>query len=727
MVARKERETTAALASLLQLGQDRFTLAFVYYDQPAYRNWVVMQLRLTLPSWRFAIVSLQDTRIDLRNLSGRFFESLQEIAQHDAKGQPYDAVLLLDWEQRLDPNKSLAEQPDTALVSVFNMGRDLLEQSFNCPVLILLPQDAMGTVMRLAPDLVSWQSGSFHIPFDAVAFESDLHAVLAAPPLAQNGELATTAEHIEMWLDVAQKLENPSSDLLAQALAALGDLYIAQGEASKAASHFKRLAQWGTEHQHRQWRRYAKQRQHQVKHLAPPPPEPTLQMQKPWEILRGAASLTDSDPIFGREEDVRQVLRMIVKQDFRFGVLCGETGCGKTSLVQAGILPSLRRQGYLPVYLNQYADPEGGMARAIAVVAGIEPATNTLEDVLRAVAKTTDKHMIILCDQFERVFVGNRRSRRPFLSRLSACIHDLGLPVKYLLLMRADHLYHLSEFDDLTALHSPFSLLNRYELRWLRQPDAKRALVQLGEAIQGNWPEDLTEAVIQDLSSEDQVKPVEIQLMAAALYLRGVRTLEAYEESGGVKGLLQDYLNAVFDTLSQPLLARQVVRNLVTPTTPPMRALKSPEELAREIRAPEKEVERLLEELKEPHVVELREATSPNQYELVHDVLVEPAHQATTPQEMGLSLIRSALAKGQRYLRRSNYRMAMRSDMAELPERQQLPARQLLRRSFWKFRGMEATVVLIPLLILITFVQFTTAHVRLDPESRTTVQDKKSK
>lgn len=58
----------------------------------------------------------------------------------------------------------------------------------------------------------------------------------------------------------------------------------------------------------------------------------------------GRSSLRDSDPLHGREHDLKKLLAMLRKN--RMVLLTGQKGSGKTSLARAGIIPFLRKNGF---------------------------------------------------------------------------------------------------------------------------------------------------------------------------------------------------------------------------------------------------------------------------------------------------------------------------------------------------------------------------------------------
>ena len=213
------------------------------------------------------------------------------------------------------------------------------------------------------------------------------------------------------------------------------------------------------------------------------------------------------------------------------------------------------------------------------------------------------------------------------------------------------------------------------------------------------------------------MKPVQIQLIGAGLFLRGINTVEGYETAGGQTGVLADYLNAVFDTLSQPTLARHIVRALVLPGNPPARVLCSTTEISTEVGAKKPaDIQSLLDGLCEAHILYLREDTVPPTYELAHDFLAEPSLRANTPQEIGLSIVRTALAEGRKRLRYREYRAVKRSNLRELPVPQQPLAKSLLRQTFWTAFATLTVSTVCTVLLLLTAIQYSTMHVYIEDD-----------
>jgi tetratricopeptide (TPR) repeat protein len=80
---------------------------------------------------------------------------------------------------------------------------------------------------------------------------------------------------------------------------------------------------------------------------------PTIDAERPWPGLLPFGE--DSRMYFhGREAETDELFRLIEREPLT--VLFGQSGLGKSSLLNAGVFPNLRRAGYLPVYLRLTLD-----------------------------------------------------------------------------------------------------------------------------------------------------------------------------------------------------------------------------------------------------------------------------------------------------------------------------------------------------------------------------------
>ena len=127
----------------------------------------------------------------------------------------------------------------------------------------------------------------------------------------------------------------------------------------------------------------------------------------------------DTKTFFGREIDIGEILQMVRFSDFRFGVLTGESGCGKTSLLRAGLIPKLKEANDLPVYLRLYGDPDIQIRQAVENQTGISSdAGETLQTYLQRISQEKNQTLVLCCDQFEEFFINhpNVETRQTFLS-----------------------------------------------------------------------------------------------------------------------------------------------------------------------------------------------------------------------------------------------------------------------------------------------------------------------
>jgi len=204
-----------------------------------------------------------------------------------------------------------------------------------------------------------------------------------------------------------------------------------------------------------------------------PAPNP-VETQAPYPGLR--AFLTDeAELFFGRDAQIDNVLGRL--KDQRFLGVVGGSGCGKSSLVRAGVVPALEAGAMGELGSDwRVADftpgdtPLANLAGALlqsGVLGDRWPATEAGRAQLTAALRRSDRalinlvrplelprftHLLLLVDQFEEIFRFQQHAANEaqlFVRLLLTTCRELQLPVYVLLTMRSDFLGQCPVFEGL--------------------------------------------------------------------------------------------------------------------------------------------------------------------------------------------------------------------------------------------------------------------------------------
>lgn len=314
---------------------------------------------------------------------------------------------------------------------------------------------------------------------------------------------------------------------------------------------------------------------------------------------RGLAPFKESDAriFYGRDEMVRQLtFRMSERVDGGgFLVLIGASGSGKTSLLRAGLMPSLAdRPGLI---MRPGETPLRELAQHLASLAGISSITAyeslshapdqaplLVGQAMRFAASSTGAHattndglvaerrLVIVVDQFEELFTRGAPAaeREDFVAALHAIASAQASEGALILIaVRGDYLEHALMFPSVAASVEQGIF-----------PVTAMTHAQLGQVITGPAAEagviaesGLAEAVLADLRSESsdsesgEILPLVSQAMAAAWEHReGDRlTIRSYRRSGGAADAVNRGAQAAYATLTTS--QRQAARLIFTRLT----------------------------------------------------------------------------------------------------------------------------------------------------------------
>jgi hypothetical protein len=341
---------------------------------------------------------------------------------------------------------------------------------------------------------------------------------------------------------------------------------------------------------------------------------PPLVRQNPFPGLRPFEE-AEAHLYFGREQEIVELLGRMMRQHFL--AVLGSSGCGKSSLIRAGLIPSLKYEqlddgepAWHIAVMRPGDDPFRELARALtrdealgrgrARTEADVPVMQTLlrrgplglVEAVREAALPPEAKVLVLVDQFEELFrfpVRAERARaldeaRAFCNLLLAAAEQRDLPVYIALTMRSEFLGQCAAFRGLAeAITDGLYLLPDMTRDRLREV-IRRPVALHGGAIS----ERLVNRLLNDIGGNtDQLPILQHALMrlwanwepAAAA---GPMDVAQYEVIGELKGSLSAHAESIYEgelrTPREKALAESLFRS-ITETTPEGQTVRRPTKL----------------------------------------------------------------------------------------------------------------------------------------------------
>src|SRR5262245_25249078 len=302
----------------------------------------------------------------------------------------------------------------------------------------------------------------------------------------------------------------------------------------------------------------------------------------------------EAEIFFGRGEQIDQMLATL--ETHRFLAVVGASGCGKSSLVRAGLLPALQ-QGFLEggttnwrfIIMRPAGAPFAQLAQAFhdareehpvspEDVAFTETALRRsprgLVDAITESASSPDTHYLLLVDQFEEIFrfrypqaphrsteagqavSAARNEAMAFVHLLLATATQTAVPVYVVLTMRSDFM------GDCDAVHGLPEAINagQFLAPRLTRTQLRAAIVNPLQRFQGEAEPALVTAILNDVGTDpDQLPLMQHALMRTWLraqehavragHERVVMTREDYLAIGGLQSALSQHADEVYEEL----------------------------------------------------------------------------------------------------------------------------------------------------------------------------------
>ena len=381
----------------------------------------------------------------------------------------------------------------------------------------------------------------------------------------------------------------------------------------------------------------------------------------------GPAPIAEGTPLYGRDDEMRDLYHLLLNE--RIVLLYSPSGAGKTSLIQAGLMPQLRRDPALrPFRIDGLAVGAAGAGLGVpnrylsSLVGQVEEALpqgqrgrfdwhapraslRAYLDWVRGAAERDDRRQgeVLLLDHFEDLLLDphDRQEKQAFFRELGHTLTDRS---RHALFSMGER--HIAELDEYLHL-VPTSLARRFRLGLLGRRQARQAITgPAGDRQVRYEPRALAGLMLKLRTSIDSrgadgsrrlilsewVEPVQLQVACRRLWatkfappavppgIIGAADVETFS----VESALEDYYAATakLAALAAPPIPERDVREwiedrLILPSGVRGQA---PREDTTGLHLPE----RATEVLRKEQLVRLQIFGDSRWYELANDRLVEP-------------------------------------------------------------------------------------------------------
>jgi tetratricopeptide (TPR) repeat protein len=283
-------------------------------------------------------------------------------------------------------------------------------------------------------------------------------------------------------------------------------------------------------------------------------------------IAENSENVAEEIVASGREKDLQQLWQRLSSTYSKLIVIHGQSGVGKSSLVNAGLIPSLKLKSIgtknclpvtLRVYTNWQAELGKKLADALADRQIILPETpDTLGKIISYLDGKQSENLltVFIFDQFEEFFFVCQKTaqQQEFFQFLA---DGLKLPgVKVILSLRTDYLHYLligNKLESLDIINNDILGKNvLYAIDNFSAADAAEIIKRLTGRSQFQLEPELIAEMVKDLAgSRDElypsVRPIELQVVGAQMQAENITTLAEYRAKGPKDKLVERYLAAV--------------------------------------------------------------------------------------------------------------------------------------------------------------------------------------
>ncbi len=388
----------------------------------------------------------------------------------------------------------------------------------------------------------------------------------------------------------------------------------------------------------------------------------------PFKFL-DAYTKEDKDIFFGRDEEVEQLYQLVFQSNLT--LVYGQSGTGKTSLVQCGLANRFEAFDWFNIYIRRNENINGSLLRALQqydlsdksstslrarlrqkrtsgqMRSGRDEAQPASEIVkrLRSIYNRYLKPIYLIFDQFEELFIlGHGPEQQEFYNNI-ADILETEAYCRVLIIMREESIAELYDFEKIL----PQIFDKRLRVEPMSRAKTRDVIIKTTSKFGiGLEDEAVSDQIIEALSQgQGRVELTYLQVFLDRLYQQAAENSQEpivfsrslVQQSGDIEDVLADFLDDQKRRIALEFLKKypnapeasisRVLNNFVT-----LEGTKRPLE-KEQVTAPQLnkgQVEYILDRLEKARILRLDN----DNYEVAHDALAQRIADSRSAEEVAL-------------------------------------------------------------------------------------------
>lgn len=285
--------------------------------------------------------------------------------------------------------------------------------------------------------------------------------------------------------------------------------------------------------------------------------------------LRGLSAFAESerDVLFGRDRDRDELARLVTADSFRAGLVYGEPGVGKSSLLRAGLVPHLRDHGVVALVCEDINNPVESFATAVSRASGVAPTEGErpIAFLSRVVSQSMEGQLyLFILDEVDRVLAtGDDRIVNDVGDLFARVVTRSGGRARFLFSCASSEVHLFGLLERRTG--SLFPPSSRYLLERFQPQEA--ALVLDRTLALAGIPADpqLASTITETLARDGAILPADIQIAALAVHEMGITSVDQIGRLGGASELERLWITSAAAATGAERTALRLVAELAIP------------------------------------------------------------------------------------------------------------------------------------------------------------------